>query len=163
MTGAAVVDESSDESDSEAYESSGISEHLASSGISEPSPEQQQEQEQHHSSLTGDLLASAHRRHLLTHADIAAAAAGGAAAGASAGLFSWPTLSHKQHQQQQPGSQDGLPLAGDWSSHSLQGLTPQYVVSGKDGRPPARPLLCTPGLVCTGDVEPMPNTCVKVS
>jgi hypothetical protein len=25
-----------------------------------------------------------------------------------------------------------------------------------------RPLLCGPGLVCTGNVQPMPNTCVKV-
>ena len=24
-----------------------------------------------------------------------------------------------------------------------------------------RPLLCAPDLVCTGDVEPVPNTCVK--
>ena len=41
-------------------------------------------------------------------------------------------------------------------------LNPQYVVDAHSGRPPQRPLLCGPGLVCTGDVEPMPNTCVKI-
>jgi hypothetical protein len=120
--------------------------------------QQQQEQEQKHGSWAGDFLASAHRRHLLTHADIAAAASGGA----GAGLFSWSGLSHGQ-QQQQGGAEERADMSGTWASHSLQGLTPQYVVSEKDGRPPARPLLCSPGLVCTGDVEPMPNTCVKVS
>ena len=29
------------------------------------------------------------------------------------------------------------------------------------GRPPKRPLLCAPGLVCTGDTPPVPHTCVK--
>lgn len=36
-----------------------------------------------------------------------------------------------------------------------------YVVDPKTGAPPARPLLCGPGLVCTADSEPIPNTCVK--
>eukprot|EP00879_Flechtneria_rotunda_P016272 GHRR01017025.1.p1 GENE.GHRR01017025.1~~GHRR01017025.1.p1 ORF type:complete len:343 (+),score=87.96 GHRR01017025.1:947-1975(+) len=40
-------------------------------------------------------------------------------------------------------------------------LWPHYVVDD-DGRPPVRPQLCAPGLACTGDLEPTPNTCVKV-
>jgi hypothetical protein len=44
----------------------------------------------------------------------------------------------------------------------LDQLAPQYVVSDVDGRPPVRPMLCGPGLVCTGDVQPTPYTCVKV-
>jgi hypothetical protein len=39
---------------------------------------------------------------------------------------------------------------------------PHFVVDVEHGRPPVRPLLCGPGLVCTGDVNPMPNTCVKI-
>lgn len=41
-------------------------------------------------------------------------------------------------------------------------LVPHYVVDESHGRPPVRPQLCGPGLVCTGDVEPLPHTCVKV-
>ena len=40
-------------------------------------------------------------------------------------------------------------------------LSPQYAASTRDGRPPLRPLLCGPGLHCTGDAPPTPNTCVK--
>jgi hypothetical protein len=41
------------------------------------------------------------------------------------------------------------------------GITPHYAVDSQRGHPPTRPLLCAPGLVCTGDVEPVPHTCVK--
>jgi hypothetical protein len=41
------------------------------------------------------------------------------------------------------------------------GLSPQYVVEPATGRPPSRPLLCAPGLVCTGATEPVLFTCVK--
>jgi hypothetical protein len=167
VAGVTTPDESSEEysnDSNESNESSDITEHLPSSENSPEQQQQQQQQEQHQDSRVGDLLASAHRRHLLTNADIAAGAAAGV--GAGTGLFSWAGLTHRQQQQQQQ-QQQGLEKGhhaapGGWASHSLQGLTPQYVVSGKDGRPPARPLLCSPGLVCTGDVEPMPNTCVKV-
>uniref|UniRef100_A0A383W1N7 Sulfhydryl oxidase n=1 Tax=Tetradesmus obliquus TaxID=3088 RepID=A0A383W1N7_TETOB len=47
-------------------------------------------------------------------------------------------------------------------SSGFNQLLPHYAVSEEDGRPPMRPMLCGPGLVCTGDVQPMPNTCVKV-
>lgn len=40
-------------------------------------------------------------------------------------------------------------------------LDPQYPVDPVTGRPPRRPMLCAPGLVCTGDTEPVPYTCVK--
>jgi hypothetical protein len=40
-------------------------------------------------------------------------------------------------------------------------LGPTYHVSPVDGRPPARELVCAPGLVCTGDTHPLPHTCVK--
>lgn len=40
-------------------------------------------------------------------------------------------------------------------------LGPQYAVEADSGRPPKRPLLCAPGLACTGDVGPVPHTCVK--
>jgi hypothetical protein len=38
---------------------------------------------------------------------------------------------------------------------------PTYPVRD-NGNPFVRPLRCAPGLVCTGDVEPTPNTCVPV-
>lgn len=45
-----------------------------------------------------------------------------------------------------------------------QGVTrsgAQYVVDPDTGRPPVRPMVCGPGLVCTGETEPTPYTCVK--
>jgi hypothetical protein len=42
--------------------------------------------------------------------------------------------------------------------NSLYG--PEYAVK-ESGRPFTRPLRCGPGLICTGDVEPTPYTCVK--
>jgi hypothetical protein len=48
------------------------------------------------------------------------------------------------------------------AASSFDQLLPHYVVSEVDGRPPVRPMLCGPGLVCTGDVQPTPYTCVKV-
>lgn len=38
---------------------------------------------------------------------------------------------------------------------------PHYAVDPGTGSPPARPLLCAPGLVCTGEVQPVPHTCVR--
>ena len=37
-----------------------------------------------------------------------------------------------------------------------------YVVDNQSGAPPTRPLLCGPGLVCTGETGPVKQTCVKV-
>eukprot|EP00884_Botryococcus_braunii_P013073 jgi/Botrbrau1/21767/Bobra.43_1s0157.1 len=51
----------------------------------------------------------------------------------------------------------GPSLSPEKSKH----IHPQYFVNPKTGRPPARPLVCGPGLVCTGEVEPIPYTCVK--
>jgi len=159
---AAAADEASEPGTT--YESSaGITEHLPPTDTPDQQQQQQHGKKHHqHDSWPDHLLASAHRRNLLTHTHPAAAAAA-AGKGSGAGVFSGSTPSRRHSQQQQQGLEDGfLTQAGSWLSHSLHGLTPQYVVSERDGRPPARPLLCGPGLVCTGDVEPMPNTCVKV-
>lgn len=40
-------------------------------------------------------------------------------------------------------------------------LGPSYHASPANGAPPARELVCAPGLVCTGDMPPLPHTCVK--
>jgi hypothetical protein len=37
---------------------------------------------------------------------------------------------------------------------------PHYAVDPDKGAPPSRPLMCAPGLVCTGDVQPVPHTCI---
>jgi len=36
-----------------------------------------------------------------------------------------------------------------------------YVAGLHDARPPRRPMVCGPGLVCTGEVDPVQYTCVK--
>ena len=43
-------------------------------------------------------------------------------------------------------------------NHAMFG--PEYAVR-PNGKPFSRPLRCRPDLVCTGDVEPLPHTCVK--
>ena len=40
-------------------------------------------------------------------------------------------------------------------------LGPAYHASPVDGSPPARELVCAPGLACTGAGGPLPHTCVK--
>lgn len=44
---------------------------------------------------------------------------------------------------------------------SISPYGPLYSVSADQGKLMTRPLLCRPDLICTGDAEPTPHTCVK--
>ena len=70
-------------------------------------------------------------------------------------------VSYRKEQQSCSGSIWRPKSASKSSSSPSSLLRPQFAASTRDGRPPLRPLLCGPGLHCTGDAQPTPNTCVK--
>jgi hypothetical protein len=73
---------------------------------------------------------------------------------------------HARHAQQDAAAEEAARSEFEPGMQQLQAglgldLWPQYAVDVESGRPPTRPLLCGPGLVCTGESEPLPHTCVK--
>lgn len=67
-----------------------------------------------------------------------------------------------QYRKQGESCQEALELVSDNpSSTGINFMGPLYPVRKDSGKPFSRAMLCHPSLICTGDVEPTPHTCVK--
>ena len=76
------------------------------------------------------------------------------------GVENWgPWLSVRGRCERFRGEEESCNAQLAFSSAAAAAFAPQYVI-GTDGRPP-RPLVCGPGLACTGDFGPLPHTCVR--